>query len=180
VARLIAKTPLEGLAPVTVSGMTLAEVEIARMTLIAPLNGKERAVSAALKPIALSLPGPNQTATKGKARILWTGRGQAMLLDAAPPKALAGIAALSDQSDGWALLRLEGRLAEAALARLVPLDLRPAAFAEGATARTLLFHMTCSITRVGRTAFEIMVMRSMARTAWHDLTVAMRSVAAQG
>ena len=178
-ARLIAKSPLEGLLPAAVEGATLEEVVLDRATAIAPFRGKERAVSAALKELGLGFPAPGKTAQKGEARILWWGRGQALLIGAVPPSGLDGLAALTEQGDGLAALRLEGALAEAALARLVPLDLRAAAFPKGATARTMLFHMTCSVTRVGAQAFEILVMRSMGRTAVHDLSVAMKSVAAQ-
>jgi sarcosine oxidase subunit gamma len=179
VARLIAKSPLDAVLPVEAGDMALTEAALGPVTLVAPFTGRERAVAAALKEIGLGFPAPNRTLSSGEARILWSGRGQALLIGAAPPGSLAGLAALTDQSDAFAALRLEGRLAEAALARLVPIDLRAAAFPRGATARTMLYHMTCSLTRTGARAFEILVMRSMGRTAVHDLTVAMRSVAAQ-
>ncbi len=178
--RLIAKSPLAGVLPVEVEGAALREVAVDRMTSIAPFKGKERAVSAALKEaLGVGFPAPNRSAAKNGARIVWTGRGQAMLIGAEAPEALRGIAALTDQSDAWAVMQLEGALAEAALARLVPLDLRSGVFKRGHTARSMLFHMTCSITRVAPQGFEIMVMRSMGQTAVHDLAVAMRSVAAQ-
>jgi sarcosine oxidase subunit gamma len=180
VARLIAKTPLEGLAPVEAGGTRLAEGALGRVTSVAPLRGREQAVAAALRPLGLSFPGPGETVGAGPLRMLWSGRGQALLIGAAPPEGLAGAAALTDQSDALAALVLEGTLAEAALARLVPLDLRADAFPEGRTARTMLFHLTCSVSRTGPRAFEVVVMRSMARTALHDLTVALKSVAAQG
>jgi heterotetrameric sarcosine oxidase gamma subunit len=179
VARLIAKTPLEGVLPVAAEGAALSETLLDRAVAIAPFRGKERAVSGALKELGLGFPAPGKTSHKGEARIIWWGRGQALLIGAPPPVALDGIAALTEQADGLAALRLEGPCAEAALARLVPLDLRATAFPRGATARTMLYHMTCSVTRVGPQAFEILVMRSMGRTAVHDLTVAMKSVAAQ-
>ncbi len=178
-ARLIAKSPLDGVPAVETEGAILAEAELGRLTSVAAFRGRERAAAAALKTIGLGLPGPNRTLAADGARILWTGRAQALLIGAAPPDALAGIAALTDQSDALAALVLDSPLAEAALARLVPLDLRGAAFAKGRTARTMLYHMTCSITRLGAQRFEILVMRSMGRTAVHDLAVAMRSVAAQ-
>ncbi len=180
VARLIAKSPLEGMLPVRAEGVELSEVVLDLATSIAPFKGKVRAVSAALKEIGLAFPAPGKSHAKGDARILWSGRDQALLLGAAAPEALHGIAALADQADGLTCLRLQGRYAEAALARLVPLDLQAGVFKRGETARTMLFHMTCSVTRVAADAFEIMVMRSMGRTAVHDLSVAMRSVAAQG
>lgn len=177
--RLIAKSPLEDALPLAVEGAVLTEVAVERATCIAPFRGRESAAGAALKEIGLAFPAPGRSLRKGEARILWWGRGQALLIGAAPPAALDGIAALTEQGDGLAGLRLEGPLAEAALARLVPIDLRPKAFPAEATARTLLFHMTCTVTRLGPEAFEILVMRSMGATAVHDLAGAMRSVAAR-
>ncbi len=179
-ARLIAKSPLEGVLPVETEGAILTEAALGPITSVAPFAGNERKVAAVLKAaLGLTFPGPGRSAEKGEARILWTGRGQAFLIGAPAPEGLRGLAALTDQSDGWAALRLDGPLAEAALARLVPLDLRAGAFRKGQTARTILFHMTCTITRLGPSSFEILVMRSMGRTAVHDIAVAMRSVAAQ-
>ena len=97
-----------------------------------------------------------------------------------PPEALQGIAALTDQSDGWAALCLDGPQAEAVLARLVPLDLRSAVFARGAVLRCQLGHLPAILRRTGSTAFQILVFRSMAATAVHELHQAMRSVAARG
>ena len=111
-------------------------------------------------------------------RIVWTGRGQAFLIGAEPPKGLEGAAALVDQSDGWAGLRLEGPAAADVLARLVPLDLR--AMAVGSCARSLLGHMALVLMRPEAEAFEMLVFRSMARTAVHEIDTAMRQLAARG
>ena len=93
---------------------------------------------------------------------------------------LAGLAAVTDQADGVAAVKIEGDAAEAVLARLVPLDLRAASFKRGHTARSLVNHMTASITRLGPKSFEVMVMRSMAQTLVHELTEAAEGVAARG
>ena len=92
---------------------------------------------------------------------------------------LAKIAAVVDQSDAWAIVRLEGADAEDVLARLVPVNLRRSAFKRGHTLRSNLYHMMASITRIGNNSFQIMVFRSMAETLVHDLSVAMQSVAAR-
>ena len=65
------------------------------------------------------------------------------------------------------------------LARLVPLDLSPAACPKGSARRTLLGHMSCLILHPGGAAFEILVFRSMAHSAVHELTRAMTAVAAR-
>jgi sarcosine oxidase subunit gamma len=53
------------------------------------------------------------------------------------------------------------------------------AFPEGATARTLLSHITVTLTRVGARAYEVMAMRSMAATLVREVAAAMRHVAAR-
>ena len=172
---LIPRSPADGLTPIDEGGTTLIELPFAPVTSIAPFDAD--AVARALKPLKLAFPKPGRSQAKGDARILWSGHDQAFLIGAEAPE-IAG-AAVTDQSDAWAILRLQGPLAEPALARLVPLDLRDAAFPVDATARTLLFHMMLSITRTGADAFDLMVFRSMAATAVHEIAVALRSVATQ-
>lgn len=103
-----------------------------------------------------------------------------MLVGPAPNWSLKNEATVVDQGDAWAVVKLEGAGAEDVLARLVPVHVRMARFKRGHTARTMLGHMTVSVTRVGERAFQIMVFRSMAKTLVHDLQRAMESVAARG
>lgn len=177
-ASLIETTACEGLLPVATQDVTLGELPFACITSVAPFDGRQDAVAAALKAMGLGWPGPGQSVRAGDAACLWAGRDQAFLIGAAP-EGLAGIAALTDQSDGWARIHLEGPGAEAVLARLIALDLRPAAFPEGAVARTGLGHMMAVLLREGPQSFQIMVFRSMAGTAVHDLHQAMRAIAAR-
>lgn len=178
-AELIAKSALAGRGPLLRAETTLSEGEVAGMVAVMPYPGKLAAVDAVLAPLGVAFPGPKRQSVAGAVRLVWTGREQAFLIGAAAPAGLAGIAAVTDQSDGWAVLRLAGPLAVDVLACLVPLDLRPAAFAEGAVMRTGLNHMACILTRTGPAAFEIMVFRSMARTAWAELAEALERQAAR-
>ncbi len=66
-----------------------------------------------------------------------------------------------------------------ALARLVPIDLRARVFAPGHVARTGLGHMMAVLRRLSADTVEVMVFRSMAATAVHEITVAMQSVTAR-
>jgi heterotetrameric sarcosine oxidase gamma subunit len=177
VPELIAKPPLPH-APLTIGQATLAPWPLPRMTSVAPFAGQDKAMAKALKSMGLTFPAPNRTVTKGDATLIWTGRGQAFLLnaDAAP---LAETAALTDQSDGWAALALQGPAATDILARLIPLDLRLPAFPVGRTARTGLNHMNLILWRTAPYAFTLMVFRSMAQTAWHEVEAAMQTVAAR-
>ncbi|MGB5556775.1 MAG: sarcosine oxidase subunit gamma [Paracoccaceae bacterium] len=177
-ANLIAKTACAGLLPISAGTCALTEMTPEAITSIAPAKGQQRLVSEALKKAyGVAFPAANRATGKQGARVIWSGAGQAFVVGPAPKPIKA--AAVTDQSDAWAVMRLEGADAEAVLARLLPIDLRAASFKRGHTARTMLFHMSCSITRVGANVFDIMVFRSMAKTAVHELSTAMRSIAAQ-
>ncbi|MCE8009370.1 sarcosine oxidase subunit gamma [Aestuariivita sp.] len=178
---LIAKSPCDGLLPKTMDGISLTEVEMTSITSVAPFKGREGALSEALKTAhGMAFPAPNRATGKEGARAVWFSRGQAVLIGPEPDVALGRFAALTDQSDAWSVVRLDGEGVEEVLARLVPIDLRPQSFKRGHTARTQLMHMTASITRVGERAFQIMVFRSMSATLVHDLETAMEGVAARG
>ncbi|QBF31214.1 sarcosine oxidase subunit gamma [Thalassococcus sp. S3] len=179
-AELIAKTPCDGLLPLEIGGVSLMEVDPGVMTSIAPCKGQEGALSDALQTAhGMAFPAPNRATGKGGARAIWFARGQAMLMGPAPEASLAANAALTDQSDAWAVVTLEGEGAEDVLARLVPVDLRNAVFKRGHTARTSMMHMPSSITRIGANTFLIMTFRSMAQTLVHDLKTAMENLAAR-
>lgn len=168
---LIAKTALQGVMPLVLAGTTLAELDHGPVTSIALFPGGDVSM---LSTLDLTFPDPNRFVTAGEAMLVWTGRDQAFLIGAEAPELQA---AVTDQSGGWATLTLTGPLAEAALARYVPLDFR--SFGIGHAARTPLYHMQMILLRTGPQAFRIMVFRSMARTAWHEIEVALKSLAAR-
>lgn len=172
-ARLIAKSPAEGLLPVETGTCRLAERLYEAITWVAPFDGQEEAVG---RSMGIAFPAPGQMTGEGNHLAIWIGSGQALILG--PPVAPPG-AAVADQSAGWAVLTLSGASVRDVLARLTPLDLRDAAFPEASTARTLIGHMTASVSRIGPETYEIMVFRSMARTAVHEITRAMKGVAAR-
>lgn len=168
---LIAKAPLSG--EVACAGLLLRPVDPGRITSVAPFAGAMAEVGAALK--GLGFPAPNRFASTPGARIVWTGREQAFLMGA-DPEGLGGLAALTDQSDGWACLSLTGAEAAECLMRLIPLDL--GAMQPGQAARAPLGHMSSVIMRL-EDGFELLVFRSMAQTAWHEIEAAMKAIAAR-
>jgi sarcosine oxidase subunit gamma len=178
VADLIATSPLEGRAPLALGGCTLSEASPGRITSVAPFRGRQKAFARALKAMGLAFPEPGRIVVSGSAQLVWTGREQAFLIGA-DPAGLAPHAALTDQTDGWAALRLEGPGAEAVLARIVPVDVRAAAFPPGRSARVPFNHMSSVLMRTAAEAFEVLVFRSMARTAWHEAEAAMTALAAR-
>lgn len=175
---LIAKSPLSGRGPLTLGAVTLSEIDLLRISSVAPLKGQGAPLSRALKTLGLAFPEPGEVSAAQDVRLVWTARDQAFLIGV-DPAPLAGHAALTDQSDGWAGLSIKGAGAEVVLARLYPLDLRAAAFGQGRTIRAPLNHMSSILLRTGPDAFEILVFRSMARTAWHEIETAMQGVAAR-
>lgn len=173
---LIAKSALEGRS-LTLGGVTLAELDVGPITSLAVYPGAAKVVAKGLKTLGLAMPAPNSFAEKKGARIVWTGREQAFLIGAdCPVQEGAGV---TDQSDGWAVLGLTGAAAVDVLARLVPMDLRLAACPVGTALRTQVNHMNAILLRTGDYGFEIMVFRSMARTAWHEIETALHMVAAR-
>ena len=127
----------------------------------------------------MKLPTPGRTFGEPGNYVVWTGRGQFFLIGDVPANpSIAKLAALADQSDGWAIMHLEGNDSAAVLARLCPIDIRLDQFGFGHTARTEVAHLSSVVTRLAN-GFEIMVMRSFGKTALHHLTNTMKSVAAQ-
>ncbi len=175
---LIAKTALQGRSPLTLAGTTLAEVDLGVITSLAPFPGQEKAVARALKPLGLPFPEPNSFAAKGAGRIVWTSRAQAFLIGVEAPE-FGAAAAVTDQSGGWACLSLKGPAGPEALMRYVAMDLSLAAFPVGRAARAALYHMQMVLMRVSEEELQFLVFRSMARTAWHEIEVALRALHAR-
>lgn len=177
---LRAESPLNGMDLVEVGQARLTEVDLGKLTSLAPYKGQDVALSKALKAAhGLALPGAGRATGKEGARAIWFGHRMALLAGPAPDAGLTQYAALSDQTDAWVSVRLDGADAKDVLARLTPLDLRVVDFKRGHTARTELMHMSVSITRLSEAGFLILGFRSMAGTLRHDLEEAMRGVAAR-
>ncbi|MEM7644545.1 MAG: hypothetical protein AAF366_18770, partial [Pseudomonadota bacterium] len=124
-------------------------------------------------PVDLPPPPP-----RGPGGVVWLrggGGAHAGARAPAPPPA-RGIAT-TDQSDAFAALRLSGPDADAVLARLTPLNL--AEIAPGQTARSLLGHMNTLFHRTEAEAWDLLLFRSMAAHAIHEIDRAMRGVAAR-
>lgn len=87
---------------------------------------------------------------------------------------LAGIASVSDQSDGYALFRLTGDGARIVLQRGAAIDFHPDAFAVGSAATTVIAHIGVIIWRraddhAGRPVFEVATFRSFTDSFHHWL-----------
>lgn len=177
---LKAKSALDGQSAAQVGAVRLEEVENRQLNVIAPFAGTDAKLCEAMElAYGFGFPEPGQVLQKGKARCVWFGHRQALLIDATPDETLAEFALVADQSDAWCCVLLLGAAAEDVLARLCPVDLHLRAFPVGHTARCPLGHINVSLTRVAADGFEIMAFRSMAASLWHEVTAAAELVAAR-
>jgi len=172
VARLIAQTPTMEALPIEIGGAILEDAQPEAITWVAPLKGQHQAIADQLG----GFPQRGACIEVKGGRAISVGPGQAMVLGVA---VLPDDAAVTDQSDGWTVVALDGEAARDVLARLTPIDTRNRAFATGSTARTLIGHMTVSITRISDFRYEIMGFRTMTQTLIHELTRAMRQIEAR-
>jgi heterotetrameric sarcosine oxidase gamma subunit len=87
---------------------------------------------------------------------------------------IGDVASVTDQSSGYAILRVTGPRLRDTLAKLVPLDLHARAFEPGDVASTTASHISATLWRLpdavdGSPVFEIAVFRSFAASFWHAL-----------
>ena len=165
---LIAKSPLAGHPPLTLGHGHAVGTAAAAPHLRRALPRAGEGTGQGAQGAGPDLPGARtRSAVAEGARLVWTGRDQAFLIGA-DPAPLAAHAALTDQSDGWAGLaprRAGGRRtcspgsSRSTSARRLPAGRGP---------RAAQPHVEPpDAHRAGR--FEILVFRSMARTAWHEV-----------
>ncbi len=84
---------------------------------------------------------------------------------------LAGLASITDQSDGRVVLRLYGERVRDVLAKGVPVDLHAVAFKTGDVASTIVAHIGVQIEQLDeRPTFQLMAFRSLAGSLWSWLT----------
>jgi sarcosine oxidase subunit gamma len=124
---------------------------------------------------AISLPVTPHCSLSEDITFLWSGPATWLALSEAPDlesriRHLAnGLAAITDQSDGRAILRVTAPAAK--LQKLVPIDLHESAFAPNATALTLAGHIPAQIWRT-TTGFELCCFRSFAESLYHSIVEA--------
>ncbi|MHB2208398.1 sarcosine oxidase subunit gamma [Methylobacterium sp. CM6257] len=127
--------------------------------------------------LGLLLPRAGKTSIEGEKGLVWSAPGQWLAVAefrrdlAALAEILRGVAAVTDQSDGRALVRVSGRQARAMLAKGVAVDLHPRAFRAGQAAVTNIAHINAQIwQRDEAPTYDIAVARSFAGSFWSWLT----------
>jgi heterotetrameric sarcosine oxidase gamma subunit len=105
---------------------------------------------------------------------LATGEGGGNTFALRLKEAIGDLAAVSDQSSGYAILRLTGPKVRDTLAKMLPIDLHERAFAAGDVAATNASHVGVTLWRLdnaadGSPVFEITLFRSFVGSFWHTL-----------
>jgi sarcosine oxidase subunit gamma len=126
--------------------------------------------------LGIALPMTPKIASSTSHDAIWSGPDQWLLRAATRDgfgshvEALAAQAAVSDQSDARAAMRLSGPHVRNVLAKGVMLDLHPSTFAIGDTALTSVAYIGVHLWRLADgpdgSVFEIMVARSMVGSFW--------------
>ncbi|TCR66446.1 sarcosine oxidase subunit gamma family protein [Bosea sp. BK604] len=145
-------------------------------TLIAAPGGAAALSQAIVARLGIALPAMPKIASSASHDVIWSGPDQWLLRATTREgfgsllEALSAQAAVSDQSDARAALRLSGPRVRDVLAKGVMLDLHPAAFAVGDTGLTSIAHIGVHLWRLADgpdgSVFEIMVARSMVGSFW--------------
>ena len=112
--------------------------------------------------------------------LVFIGRDEATALFDRLSDALAGKAAVIDQSSAYVTFRVSGISARAALARLCRLDLHPKAFARHQAARTLMAQVPVILYRMddvsgGEPCFALHIPITLAKSFGEHLVIAARS-----
>ena len=186
-AALVPRAPFSGLGPSagTGTGIIATDRDGLGLATVSVRNGQGPALSRHVKErFGLVLPnGPRRAAVGG---ISFAGTGPGVWLAAqesggnefaaALEAEIGPMAAVTDQSDGYAVLRLAGPRLRDALAKIVPLDVHAGAFERGDVASTVAWHMGVTLWRLedaadGSPVFEFAVFRSLAGSFGHALAL---------
>ncbi|GJE73798.1 MULTISPECIES: sarcosine oxidase subunit gamma [Methylorubrum] len=156
------------------AGLIVAPREGLALASITAADGAGDGLAEAIRArFGLSLPEPGAALFSGETGLVWSGPDQWLAL--APARgdldglgaALQNLAAVADQSDGRAVLRLSGPDARRVLEKGVSVDLHPRAFAAGRTAVTAVAHIGVQLwQRDDRPTYELAVARSFAGSLW--------------
>jgi len=195
---LHARSPLEG-ASIKVEDTRLVEnPELAIVSLAVPLGGDEAVEAALQSSLNLSRPAVGQleyatgdSSTLANLSILSLQTDQLFLVFDYPEQdqaltrsqpvdlvkqAIGDVAYLTDQSDSWVVIDLEGSLALPALERICPLDLDEHVFTDTVVARTMMEYLSVIITRTQTNGFRLYSPRSTAASLWHAVHTSILNV----
>ena len=173
--------PFEGCQlPVALGAAHLESLETGFITAIMPFHGQSMAVAGQIKAaFGCALPNVGSAVFTEAGDLMWISQGQWYVFSKSDPQwtsALASIAAIVDQSDGYGGLHLSGPDTELVLSRLSSLNFDN--LKKGRIARSDLDHIP-AIFLPDSKGVRILVPRSYSAAAYENTVVAMKSIAAQ-
>ena len=157
-------------------------VELTSQRSIVSISTYQNCLERLQSELGVVLPPAGQSLSRDGVTFLWSGAASWLAIagsdevgfEARLAERSTGLAAVTDQSDGRAILRVQGAAARNALAKLVPIDLHPSVFTVGATALTLAGHIAVQIWRVQEDTYELACFRSFAEALYEALIEASR------
>jgi sarcosine oxidase subunit gamma len=163
------------------AGVMIGErVDLGLATVMARKGRKGALAAAAERAYGVALPAGSRFVVGPKAGFIGTGPGQwfvvsESLRNGELARDLAanfrGLASISDQSDGRAVVRILGPKARDVLAKGLPIDLDPRAFKPGDAATSLISYIGVQLWQVDETpTYDIAVFRGFAESFWGWLT----------
>jgi len=164
------------------AGLTMAELSDFELVQVMARRGQWSAVAqACAEGYGKAAPAKPQAVSAEGALLVWSGpdqflalsrRGEGSAMERAR-LAFAGMASLSEQSDGRSLIDISGPRAREMLAKVCSLDLHPAVFPVGAAAATSIDHTSVNLWRgedsSGEPVFHLLAFATFAESLWHTL-----------
>ncbi len=175
-ADVLVDSPADATRPVGVRATAREGLGVAGV--LAPRGGEAALSKLVATRYGLELPATPRAVRGAAETFVWAGperwlfvadRKQGFVEELKP---LSKLAAVSDQSDGRAALRLAGRNVRDMLAKGCMIDLHLKAFPPGAAAMTIIAHIGVHLWRIDEpthesdAAFDILIPRSMAASFW--------------
>lgn len=162
-------------------GVTIAERANLGIATVAARKGQDQALSAAVREAyGVDLPAQSMTVQGKTVSFIGYGPGQwlvvsetlaheALAEDLATR--LAGLASVSDQSGGRAVLRVSGPRARDVLAKGLAIDLDPRVFPAGGAVTSTMSHMGMQLWQEAEAdSYDIAIFRSVSASFWRWLT----------
>jgi sarcosine oxidase subunit gamma len=142
-------------------------------SMIAPATRTEEVSDRIAGRFGLALPTTPRIVETSDIGLIWAGRDQWLARSARPDLAvlleaeIGDVAAIADQSDARAILRLSGLRVREVLAKGCMIDLHPRAFRPGDVALTSIAHIGVQLWQLDdEPTYEIAVFRSLAGSFW--------------
>ncbi|WP_120500183.1 sarcosine oxidase subunit gamma [Roseovarius sp. EL26] len=183
---LTATPPLAGYNKTFGNVSLTSPADLALVSIALPLGAEAKALKAIKTAYGADLPEPGKTALSkdGNARLVRLGADQALVVfthatpDANPvvQAKLKGTAYTTDQTDVWTGLEVSGATSREALQRICPIDIHPAAFAEGDCARTAMEHLGVLIIRTGDDTYLLLSASSSAKSFLHAVETSAQNI----